>query len=208
MSCGAVSDHGEVCVEDGEHWMHATAPDNAGMVTAWGLQPDSYIERPCLGNCGLIVGCAPDKPVTIVHNADGSHLIVDADGTEHSVQIRVEQPRHLHAVTAEEAEMAQQQAPELVDYELDPHYHVTTTVNGVVVGRPEQAIPDPFARTSVRISRWDLAKALLTRKPLNVVVDIGGDWHAIKHVMTVRPIQVVPDPGSVAATPYAKRPAD
>lgn len=89
-----------------------------------------------------------------------------------------------------------QQQPEQVDYQLDPHYHVTTEVGGAVVGEAEQPIGDPFATTVVELGVRDLLKGLWQwlrhHKPMIVRVSIGGDWDAIKHVATNRPIAVLP----------------
>lgn len=58
--------------------------------------------------------------------------------------------------------------------ETGPRYHVTTTVDSRVVGEFRCRIPDPFARTTVHVSRLDLLRALV-RGRLTVEVTVGAD---------------------------------
>jgi hypothetical protein len=64
--------------------------------------------------------------------------------------------------------------------ETGPRYHVTVTVDD----RPwvfRDPIPDPFARTTVRLTRWDLLRSLL--HGMRVEVTIGGDPDVMNDVM-------------------------
>lgn len=189
--CGQRSEHGDVCVEpaEREHWLHSSAADADGYITAWGEGPENWTGVECPNRCGLVVG-VDDEPVTIVHNEDGSHTFVQAGTVSTVVDVRV-----LDRSGKGELRVVQGGAEnELVEHQLDPHYHVTALVDGVVVGLPERPIPDPFARTTVEIGWRDILKiALRRRKRVKVVVAVGGDWDAIQHVMKVRPIMVVPN---------------
>lgn len=70
-----------------------------------------------------------------------------------------------------------------------PHYTITTTINGERIGHQE--IHDPFVRNTTVIGCRDLLRALIRRRSLTVVVHVDGDRHAVYHVM--KPIPILPD---------------
>lgn len=60
----------------------------------------------------------------------------------------------------------------------------------------EQAVHDPFARTTVVISRWDLLKAAWRGK-LKVQVRVDGSQGAQRAIMTLNPYQLEKDTSEI-----------
>lgn len=61
-------------------------------------------------------------------------------------------------------------------------YHVTTCIDGRAVAF-RFPIPDPFARTTVKVGWQDMLCALLRRRHLVVEVTVGGDRKAVDDVL-------------------------
>lgn len=67
--------------------------------------------------------------------------------------------------------------------ETGPRYWVTTSINDRVVGEFRKPIPDPFARTTVRVSGWQALLATLLGRRLVVEVTIGADGELMNDVL-------------------------
>ena len=68
-----------------------------------------------------------------------------------------------------------------------PSYNVTTRINDHVIGEFMAPIPDPFARTTVTVSRRDLIRSLITRRTLTVEVLVNGDKRTVDRVLEMDP---------------------
>lgn len=75
--------------------------------------------------------------------------------------------------------------------ETGPRYHVTTTVNGRLVGKFMSPIEDPFVRQTVTVGWPDLLRGLL-RRSLEVVVTVGGDNEIVNDVLELDDNCLVP----------------
>ena len=75
--------------------------------------------------------------------------------------------------------------------ETGPRYHVTTTVDGHVIGNFRRPMPDPFARTTVRVCLRDLLRGLL-RGHLVVEVTVGADADLMADVLELDDQALIP----------------
>lgn len=185
QQCGAEGAYGDRCVLKKDHnprFGHATEPGEDGMVLGWGAEwPENMIQIECpRPDCDVsVVGDAQEPLPTMIHHENGTHTIEQAGNPSYTVGVQVVGPTEVDK-------------SELVDYLLMPEYHVTTKVDGNVIGKFEKPIPDPFPSTTVQIAWRDLFKAVLRRKSMEVRVEVGGNWDAIRHVLTQRPIRALP----------------
>ena len=66
--------------------------------------------------------------------------------------------------------------------ETGPRYHVTTTIDGRVIGKFRHRVSDPFVHQTVHIGLRDLWRGLL-RRSLTVEVTVGGDLDVMDDVL-------------------------
>lgn len=59
--------------------------------------------------------------------------------------------------------------------ELEPKAHITTRVNGELIGEFMAPLDDPFVRHGVHIGRRDLLRTLLRGRALKVEVTVGAN---------------------------------
>lgn len=79
---------------------------------------------------------------------------------------------------------------ELVEFELHPEYDLSIRIDGLSLD--ERPLDDPFVSAAVLIGWRDVLKAALRRRPIKVEVNVNGNWDAVRHVMTARPVMVTP----------------
>lgn len=80
-------------------------------------------------------------------------------------------------------------------------YHVTTTVDCVVVGEFRAPIPDPFVRTTLTIGPRRLLRALLRWKPIVAEFNVGADSDTVTRVLELDPEYLGPK-GSASRTAW------
>lgn len=82
-----------------------------------------------------------------------------------------------------------------------PAYHLSTLVNGHVVGEFMSPISDPLVRTTVSVGWCELLCSLLTRRTLTVEVMVGSDSDTATRLLELDPDYLGP-PGSASRTAW------
>lgn len=75
--------------------------------------------------------------------------------------------------------------------ETGDRFHVTTRVGNRTI-EFQRRLPDPFARTVVRVGAWDAIRALLRLRPVEVTVIVDGDREVVNDVLELDYNTLVP----------------
>jgi hypothetical protein len=87
--------------------------------------------------------------------------------------------------------MRQSIQPTYDSRDTGPAYTIRVTVNGRTVDGRE--IDDPFVRSVTRVGLWDMLRAILTGRPCEVEMTIGGEKDRLDDVLELDANYLIPN---------------